>query len=159
MSVRIRKATLDDVPFLSWVVVTAARSHLERGAWDLMVPESEDERKRFVASVLRGRPSWCHHGAFRIAEVKGEPAAALATYPASGAGLVPPEEILPEAARAEGWSEERLASAFANMAPFLGCVPKDNPDGLCIEWVATDPGFRRRGLVGRLLDEVMDDGR
>ena len=156
---RIRAATVDDVSFLTWVVLAASRSHVERGAWDLMAPESEEERRKLVAAVLVARPSWCHHGFFRIAEVKGEPAAALAAFPVSDSGLAPPAEILSEVARTEGWSDERLASAFTTMAPFLGCVPPDNEAAWAVEWVATDPGFRRRGLVGHLLDDVLDEGR
>jgi len=156
---RIRAATVDDVPFLTWVVLEASRSHVERGAWDLMAPESEEERRKLVAAVLVARPSWCHHGFFRIAEVKGEPAAALAAFPVAGAGLAPPAEILSEVVRAEGWSDDRLGAAFTAMGPFLGCVPADNEEAWAVEWVATDPGFRRRGLVGHLLDDVLDEGR
>jgi len=159
MASHIRNAAPTDVPFLSWVVLAASRSHLPRGAFDLLLPQSETERRRFVSALLVARPSWCHHAIFRIAEVGGEAAAALAAYPVSGGGLSPPEQILPEVARAEGWSEARLSEAFGAMAPFLGCVPEEDPAAWAVEWVATDPDFRRRGLVARLLDEVLEDGR
>jgi len=155
----VRKATPTDVPFLSWVVLAASRSHLARGAFYLLVPESEPERRQFLSALLQARPSWCHHAVFRIAEVRGEAAAALAAYPVSGGDLSPPEEILPEVARAEGWSEARLSAAFGAMAPFLGCVPREDPEAWAVEWVATDPDFRRRGLVTGLLDQVLEDGR
>jgi len=158
MPSRIRNATPTDVPFLSWVVLAASRSHLTRGAFDLLVGGSEPERRHFISALLLARPSWCHHASFRIAEVRGEAAAALAAYPVSGEGLSPPEEILPEVARAEGWSEARLSAAFAAMGPFLGCVPEEDREAWAVEWVATDPDFRRRGLVVQLLDEVLEDG-
>lgn len=158
MSVRIRAATADDVPFLAWVVLAASRSQVERGFFDLMIPDSEDERLAFVSALLRADPSWCHWPFFRVAEVDGEPAAALSGY-AEGPELAKPEAILPAVARAEGWRDERLGAAFQRATPFLGSIPKTDPEAWNVEWVATDPGFRGQGLVGRLLEPALDEGR
>lgn len=158
-SVEIVPAGKSDVRFLAWVVLAAGRSHTGVSAWDLMVPESEEERLRFIETLLVAQPSWCHHEAFRIARVDGEPAAALSGYSLDGTGLSPPEEILPAVARASGWSEARLAGAFARMAPFVGCLLEDHPEAWAIEWVATAPGHRRLGLVQRLLDDRLEAGR
>jgi ribosomal protein S18 acetylase RimI-like enzyme len=156
VSVRTRRATAVDVPFLSWVVLAASRSHLSRGAWDLVMPDSETARRTLVATVLNARPSWCHYANFRISEVRGEPAAALSGYPASGEGLAPPQTIFAEVAQKLGWSHEDLATTYGRMKPLIGCMPEEDPAGWTLEWVATDPDFRRRGLVCRLLDEELD---
>lgn len=159
MSVRTRRATAVDVPFLSWVVLAASRSHLSRGAWDLVMPDSETARRTLVATVLNARPSWCHYANFRIAEVHGEPAAALSGYPASGEGLVPPQEVFAEVAQKVGWTHADLAATYGRMKPLLGCMPEEDDAAWSIEWVATDPDFRRRGLVGRLLDAELEAAR
>lgn len=159
MSVRIRRARPEDVAFLSWVALAASRSHLARGAWDLIAPGSESARRELISLVLMARPSWCHYANFRIAEVRGEPAAALSGYPASGEGLVPPQEIFAEVAQKVGWTHADLAATYGRMKPLLGCMPEEDDAAWSIEWVATDPDFRRRGLVGRLLDEELAAAR
>ena len=56
-----------------------------------------------------------------------------------------------------GWSDADLAAAGARVAPFLTCVTEPAPERWAVEWVATRPEFRRRGLVHELLLAVMDD--
>jgi translation initiation factor 4G len=106
-----------------------------------------------------GPRSWCHHSIFHVAEVGGEPAAALAGFHEEGDGLAPSAAVLPDVARARGWSDERIASGLRRLAVFVGCLPKDDPRAWSLEWVATLPAFRRRGLVDRLLDVALEAGR
>jgi hypothetical protein len=75
--VQIRSARADDTDFLGWVILTAARGHLERGWFDVVLQRDE----AFCAescSKLAGAatPSWWHWS-FSIAEVDGRSAAAL----------------------------------------------------------------------------------
>jgi hypothetical protein len=41
MATQLRPATRDDVDFLAWAMVTAARGHLERGLWDITLDRSQ----------------------------------------------------------------------------------------------------------------------
>ena len=45
------------------------------------------------------------------------------------------------------------------MAVFLGCLPEDAPGSWIVEWVATAPRHRGRGLVQDLLAAEFDAGR
>ena len=79
--VRITPATREHAPSIAWVMLTAARSHLERGMWDLLTDASEPETLRFLEAVASSEePHWAHHSLFLVAEVDGRPASALAGY-------------------------------------------------------------------------------
>lgn len=159
MGTVIREARPGDVPFLAWVVLEASRSHVERGAWDLAVPGSEEARLRFLERLLASeRPHWCHASGFRIALVDGRPAAALLGYAVDDPELASPAEAISRSARSLGWTEAQLREAFERLAVFLGCLPPDEPGAWIIEWVATTPERRRQGLVQRLLEQELARG-
>ena len=115
MPVRIRRAEEADIPFLAGVAIAAARSHVERGLFDLLIPDDADARQAFAEALLRARPSWCHWQNFHLAEVDGEPAAALSGYPIGDVDLAPPEQVLPEVARSQGFSDDELAAGTATL--------------------------------------------
>jgi len=160
MSVHIRPARADDLDFLVEVVILAARSHLQRGVWDIMFADDEVLARRIVRSILVGeRPSWCRRENFLVAEVDGQPAAALSGYWDGWPEMAPPEVEITRAAAACGLSEAALVQGFEGLAPFLTCLPPDLGQPWIVEWVATLAPFRRRGLVDRLLAEVLEEGR
>jgi len=159
MATRMRWATADDVPFLVDVVMLSSRSHVARGAWDLVFPD-DDERHRFLTCLL-GAPklSWCHHRNFLVAEVDGAPAAALAGYVEGAPGMVSDDEAIVDAARAAGLSDAAMAAGFERVVPFVECLPEKMGTPWIVEWVATLPQYRRRGLVHDLLREMLAEGR
>lgn len=159
MSVSIREAKAEDAPFLAWVVNAASRSHLERGIWDLAIPV-EDECLRFLETLLTSdEPHWCHHSGFLVAEVDGVPAAGLSGYSHEDESLQTPAEAVPAALRAMGWGDEQIAGAFGVMGVFTTCLPEDAPGAWIVEWVATRPEYRGRGLVQALLEAELEVGR
>jgi hypothetical protein len=44
MSTCTRRANRDDAEFLAWVILSASRSHLTRGLWDLIIGADEAGR-------------------------------------------------------------------------------------------------------------------
>jgi ribosomal protein S18 acetylase RimI-like enzyme len=71
-----------------------------------------------------------------------------------------PDPAIAAASRvALGWGDRELQAAGGRLAAFLACVTEPPPDTWVIEWVATRPEFRRRGLVHDLLLAVLDVGR
>jgi ribosomal protein S18 acetylase RimI-like enzyme len=159
MGIRTRWATADDVPFLVDVVLLASRSHVPRGAWDLAF-EEHDVRRRFLERLLAGpKLSWCHHRNFLVAEVDGRPAAALAGYVEGAPGMIPDDAAIVGACLEIGLPQEQIDGAFARVTPFVECLPPRIGSPWIIEWVATLPAFRRRGLVHALLVEMLDEGR
>lgn len=154
----IRGARRDDVAFIAWVILAASRSHLPRGAWDLSLDGSEADTLAFLERMVVQEPeTFCHHSRFLIAEVDGRRAAGLSGYdPAQVADV---EHAMARILTELGWTREDMEASNRRFAPFLTCVPEQAPGTWIVEWVATRPEFRRRGLVDTLLVEVLADGR
>lgn len=72
---------------------------------------------------------------------------------------MPAADAIEAVSRASGWSDTRLAAAGARIESFLGCLPNDEPGAWIVEWVATAPGHRRKGLVQALLERQFEIGR
>jgi translation initiation factor 4G len=160
METTIRPAGEADIPFIAWVQQEAARSHLPRGFWDVAFPGDETDRLRIVGRIARAKAkSFCHYGGFLVAEVDGRPAAALSAYtkPSTTAGSLL-FEAMGEAYDAEKWNEQRRQEMGMRIAPFLTCIPDTAEDAWVIEWVATLPDYRGRGLVRSLLHAILDRG-
>ena len=51
MRVETRPASAEDAPFLAWVMREAARSHLEKGVWDLMFPGEDEPRLEILEKL------------------------------------------------------------------------------------------------------------
>jgi translation initiation factor 4G len=161
MEPTIRAATADDAPFIAWVQQEASRSHLPFGFWDLAFPGPDEYRLRMIERICRAQArSFAHWSAFLVAEVDGRPAAALSGYAnpsaATGALFV---QAMGEALAAEGWNEARGGAMQQRIAPFLSCVPELPEEAWILEWVATLPAHRGRGLIRALLTAIVDVGR
>ena len=161
MATRVRAATRCDVPFLAWVMLAASRSHLPRGAWDVHVDGPEPRVLEFLERMaMQPVDSFCRWERFFVADVDGRPAAALSGYTPRDLGAVDPTPAIDAASRAAlGWGKPELHRAAARLVPFFTCVFEPPVDVWAIEWVATHPDFRRRGLVHELLLAVTQVGR
>jgi ribosomal protein S18 acetylase RimI-like enzyme len=127
--------------------------------WDHLLPDDE-LRRRFVECLLvTGEASWCHWSKFRIAEVDGMPAAALSGYAEDEPGMIGEDDAIVRALDAVGLDEAERAVGFERIAGFLTCLMPPIGTPWIIEWVATLPPYRRRGLVDLLLREMLEEGR
>jgi translation initiation factor 4G len=161
MAIRIRPATVADSPFVAWVMLAASRSHLPLGAWDFFVDGPAARVLAFLERMAtQAEASFCRWERFLIAEVDGTPAAGLSGYTARDPGVLDPNPAIAAAARgALGWSDHEIQAASMRLASFLTCVTEPSLDAWAVEWVATRPEFRRRGLVHELLMAVIERGR
>jgi GNAT superfamily N-acetyltransferase len=161
MSTTIRPATLADTPFLAWVQQEASRSHLPFGFWDVAIPGPDEYRLRIVERIGRAEArSFCHWSNFLVAEVDGEPAAGLSAY--DDAKVATGDRFLRamfEALTAEGWNEARMGALSQRLGPFLTCALEQPDDTWIVEWVATKPAHRGKGLTKALLGAILDAGR
>jgi len=156
----IRPATPDDAPFIAWTMQAAGRSHLPKGIWDIALPGAESDRLDVLAALSTTRVAhFGHWTRFLISEVDGVPVSALSAYEAAEYGGDRLGLALVEALSARGWSPDEMAAVPHRMAPF-GSLGYPNPEGVWIvEWVATLPEHRGRGLVQSLLAEILEAGR
>lgn len=160
MEVIIVEARREQAEFLAWVMLTAHRSHLERGLWDFVLGGSEGERLRYLqALAVTEQAHWAHYSTFIVAEVEGRPASALCGYFEAEHGTPSLLKAIPEVNEVVGRSEEETAAGWQRAGSILHVAPEHAPGVWIVEHVATLPGYRRRGLVDRLLAEILDKGR
>ena len=141
-------------------MLAAARSHLERGLWDITLNRREEESLSFLRELARTQTrSWGHYSGFIVAEVGGQAAAALCGYDPVERGVPALAQAMNEAAGQVGWSGGDVAEVWERFAPVGTCISDDAEGAWIIENVATLPAFRRQGLVNRLLEHGLEAGR
>ncbi len=160
METTFRKAIRSDVPFLAWVMQEASRSHLEKGIWDFAYPGPDDQRLKvletFAATDLIHFGHWSR---FLIVEVDGEQAAALSAYENVEHGGKQADKGMVEAFTKLQWTYEKMAEIPDRIASFKS-IEYVNYDGhWIVEWVATRPEYRGKGLINQLLHEILEEGR
>ncbi len=157
LDVRIIDAREEHVPFIAWVQLTAFRSHLPKGMWDFFVGGSEEDALRFLeAFATTGTKHWGSYQGFIIAEVDGTPAAALTGYFSAESSF---EEGVAEACRKIGMTQDEISKGWMRAGTIALVETEHAPGAWITENVATKPEFRRRGLVDKLLAEMMERGR
>lgn len=159
MNLALRGARPTDEPFLAEVLEMAGRGHLVRGPWELTFPEAP-ERSVALERIAGGDvPSWCHRSVFRVAELDGEPGAALVAFDAGEVGEETLRQALLPVFAALGWTPDRMMEAGTRLAPYSRCFPDMPPGSWIVENVGTRPAARRRGLVHALLESALESGR
>jgi|SRR5436305_1419416 len=163
MTIRIRRATANDGDLLIWVMLAASRSHLDRGIWEYMNGSDEVATLAFLRRLsTTDTVHMFHQSLFLVAELDGEPGAAMCAYDSSSQGF---DIALPEIAStttAEGIDADDPEYVRRNGVLLSGFVLEDpGPPGprWVIENVATRPEMRRRGLVDALLHQLLGHGR
>jgi ribosomal protein S18 acetylase RimI-like enzyme len=159
MTVVVRAAEPEDSEFLSWCLLAAGQGHLRAGFWDVAMPDPE--RRAMLAEwlVLSDVRSTCHFGNFLIGEVDGAAAAALAVYDAGDPDMASLAPAIMDAFDGCGWDTAEMDAIARRLAPYRTCAPAAKAGTWVVEWVATAPAHRRRGLVQTLLDKALDAGR
>ncbi len=160
MDITIRNGRSGDADFIAWVMQEAGRSHLQWGIWDLVLPGPDDKRLDYISQLVKIEEcTFCHYKKFFIVEVDAAPAAALTAY-------VPDNEVRENSLKAlqnilsrDGCTEEQIGTMVQCLSPMLVPVTKIQNNTWIIDFVATRNGFRGSGLLGRLLDAVMEKGR
>jgi len=157
-NLKIVDARREHAPFIAWVTLAAFRSHLELSFWDFMRPGTDAEILRYLEALTTSKaPHLAHLPLFIVAEVDGEPAAALSGYFDEEHGGTRLRDGMAEADAATGQvpDPEEVGRALT----ILNVVPEHVPGAWIVESVATRPEFRRRGLVDALMQEIMERGR
>ncbi len=160
MAITIREAGPDDALFLSWVMLTASRSHVSCGVWEHFVDGSEDDCLAFLKMMAVTRiPHLCHHLTFTVAEQDGRPIAGLCGYDPENMGMMAFTQALPEVFEKMGWGKEDQEAAFMRMKSFLDCMPDETPGSWILENVAAIPEVRRQGIISKLLTDMVEKGK
>lgn len=160
MAITIREAESKDALFLSWVMLTASRSHLSCGPWEHFVGGSEDDCLTFLKMLaITEIPHLFHHLTFIVAEQDGRPIAGLSGYDPEDMGTISLMQALPEVFEKIGWGKSDQKAASMRMKSFYDCIPDETPGSWIIENVAAIPEVRRQGIIGKLLADMIEKGR
>lgn len=160
MNGKIRPARPDDDSFLARVMLMAARAHVGRSVWDLIVGGTEDDCLAFLKlSATTEQPHPWHYSNFLVMEAGGRPVSALAGYDPELIGAHVYNREFPRIAKKFGWSEAEAEAALKRAAPCNTCNSKTAPGAWVIENVATLPEMRRQGLMDALLERILDEGK
>jgi ribosomal protein S18 acetylase RimI-like enzyme len=152
----IRSARAEDADFIARTILAAQRGHRPRGWLDIALELPAAEVLAFVQQMTVARtPSWYHFSKFLVAEVDGEPAAALCALPASGTRLAA-RSAIQEIADETGLDSSGI---FQRGGYAADCWVQGGEGDWMIEHVASLSAHRGRGLVQALIDHALAAGK
>lgn len=159
MNIEIRAGRREDASFLAWVILTAGRAHVQRGIWEVVLGGSEEENLAFLQELIVTKtPHHLRYPCFFIAEVDDRPVAGLGGYDPRILGYPALRKAVVEVSKKMGLSGADQA-AMKRSERVLCCIPDEVEGAWVIDSVATLPEFRRRGMVDKLLEEMLEKGR
>lgn len=152
----IRQARADDAAFIARTVLLSQRGQRSRGWFDIALAQGEPQVLHFIEKLAVARQrSWWHASQFIIAEVDGQPAAALCAMPVAGTDEAAGAAIM-EVADEAGLSAREI---FRRGTYLDKCWVEAGKDDWLIEHVATQPASRGRGLVQALIGHALAAGK
>lgn len=152
----IRQGRADDADFIARTIMLAQRGPRPLGWFDFALAQAEPQVLDFIGKLAVAKPrSWYHVSQFLIAEVDGEPAAALCAMP-SRETRDTMRSAIEEVALAAGMSG---ADIFARGAYARSCWVQGGDEDWLIEHVASQPSARSRGLIQALIVRALSAGR
>lgn len=159
MSVSVRQARRGDADFLAWAMLTASRSHLARGIWDLIIGADDQGCLRYLARLAVSEPrSLYHYENFIIAEIDSQPAAALCGFEMRSDTWTLVAKAMATVQNDLGWTANDFTGSEQRMAPIWSCFPEPVGADWIIENAATKPTYRGRGAASALVDEILREG-
>ncbi|PDT89610.1 GNAT family N-acetyltransferase [Bradyrhizobium sp. Y36] len=155
----IRSARPEDAEFIAQTIQSSQRGYRSRGWFDVALGWPDAQCRDFIARIAVAQAvSMWHVSQFLVAEVEGEPAAALCALPAAGTGPAAWRAI-EEVAIATGLAATELEAIRQRGAYTRACWVQGGEGDWMIEHVATDPVHRGRGLVQALIAHALEKGR
>jgi hypothetical protein len=152
----IRQGRADDAAFIAHTVLLAQRGPRPLGWFDFALAQAEPQVLDFLTKLAVARPrSWYHVSQFLVAEVEGQPAAALCAMP-SRETRDTMRAAIEEVASSSGIS---AADIFARGAYARPCWVQGGDDAWLIEHVASQPSARGRADMQALIAHALAAGK
>lgn len=164
-TLRVRKATLIDIPFLALTIYESSLPPLNRSAWDDMLEGTGTSAIKFLEAVLQASASaWGNIEDFRILEENNKPVAAAAGYlPNQDDYRYLNLSRFEDVGKLLEWSNETIMKFRSVYDKTFGKEPCHiifQPQApWIIETVAVIPEARGRGLGKVLLKALLEEGR
>jgi ribosomal protein S18 acetylase RimI-like enzyme len=126
----------------------------------MLIGRPEEECLSFLEHLaVTDELHMCHYKGFLVAEVGGHPVAALSGYDPLALPEVTVGPAMAVVMERMGLTPEDMASGQKGLAAYLTCHPEPCEGAWIVEHVATRPGFRRQGIISRLLGQILEAGR
>lgn len=155
-TITIQRAVPDHSPFLAQVLLSASRSHLERGPFDIALGLPVGEVLDILEWVtLTEFVCNCHFSKFLVAELASEPVGALAAYDPGEKDLLPFGAALSDAYSGLGYDEADFPPVLQRFETMRHCLPPAQPGTWIVEWVAVAMAHRGQGIAGQLLRKIL----
>jgi ribosomal protein S18 acetylase RimI-like enzyme len=159
INISIRSARPEDAPFLAWVILVSGRAHVRRGIWEAILGGTEGECLAFLQLLTVTKiPHLFHYSCFFIAEANGRPVAGLGGYDPRSSGYPALRQAINEVIHRTGFSAPDRA-AMERSQRILSCIPEDAEGAWVIDSAAAVEEFRRQGIMGQLLEKMLEKGR
>ncbi len=148
---KIRTATIDDVPFIAWAILESSRAGKKQGIFDLIFSPSGDVTKSLETLIQHEIKTICHYSNFLIAEVDGELAGTLCSYDGYKLSWDQMSEALAQMG-CQGDYKERIAS-------YLLCESEVEKNTLVLDFMITKEEYRGLGVVKELVKKILLNAR
>src|SRR5215470_7470958 len=156
MAETIRQGRADDAAFIAHTVLLAQRGPWPLGWFDFALDQAEPQVLDFLTKLAVAKPrSWYHVSQFLVAEVEGQPAAALCAMP-SRETRDTMRAAIEEVASSSGLSATDIFTRGAYARP---CWVQGGEADWLIEHVASQPSARGRGLMQALIAQALSAGK
>lgn len=156
---KIRQASADDAGFLAWAILTAGRAHVQKGIWEVILGAPEEPCLHFLKKLsITGPPHPFHYSCYLLAEMNGCQAACLGGYDPVSSGYEALSQALATFNQALEGSAPK-ATVNGKRPRILDCIPEAVDGAWVIDSVASVRDFRRKGIVGKILEEILQRGR
>jgi len=157
--ITIRVAEPSDADFLAWLILTAGRAHVSKGIWEVILGMPEEQCRNFLSLLsVTVVPHLFHHSCYLVADVGGVPKAGLGGYDPNTSGNAALFQALPGVFQRLGGGNPSMSQSDA-LPRILNCIPEPVAGAWMIDSVAVVPESRRQGIVSRLLETVLQQGR
>jgi translation initiation factor 4G len=153
--ITIRPASPEDAGFLGWASYEAARGHLKRGWFDIVLLRDEAFCLEFSRRLsIATAKSWWHWSLFSVAEVDGVCASALCGF-GDESVYYASRGAMREASEGMKIDETEQAQFWGRGAFIVSCISSE-PGAWTIENVGTRPEYRGTGVTQALLQHELE---
>ena len=161
MKIQIRPATPEDAPLLAKSILIAGRAHVKKGIWEIVIGGTEEECLNFLYQITITKiPHLFHYSQYLIAEEEGgPPVGSLGGYDPGTRGYGALSQAIPEVIQKLKLDTDFVKASDERSSKILACIPEGIAGAWVIDSVATFPGYRQKGVAGKLLREILQKGK
>lgn len=149
MSIAIRKATVEDAPFLAQMILQSSRAGKKECMFDLIFQTNDDKiiLKKIEALTQTTAKSHCHFNNFLIAEVDGKSVGSLCSYEPR----IATKQTYIDALKEVGCSDD----VAETLEVLYSCDFELNNRTLMFDFMEEVQGFRDVGILKTLMQKSL----